>query len=132
MGREMAESGGCWKDGGVTLCAGFGSINSVGQGAVNMTRNALQHMFDRGHAQDFAVLGTKNNAAISQLEQALVTHISAPTTQVIQGTYRGVDVTHFLDPQSGLNVIRTMGGDLLSGWRLNPAQLQNVITRGKL
>ncbi len=59
-------------------------------------------------------------------------HLDSPTTQVIQGTYRGEPVTHFFDPQTGLNVVRDAGGNFLSGWKLSPAQIKNVTTTGKL
>ncbi|MER9755081.1 hypothetical protein NKJ46_16745 [Mesorhizobium sp. M0166] len=45
-------------------------------------------------------------------------------TQAIQGTYQGQSVTHFVDPQTGLSVIRDSSGNLLSGWKLSPKQLE--------
>lgn len=56
----------------------------------------------------------------------------SPTTQAIKGTYRGQPVTHFVDPQTGLNVIRDSSGNFLSGWKLSPKQLEYVTTTGKL
>ncbi|WP_352542983.1 MULTISPECIES: colicin D domain-containing protein [unclassified Mesorhizobium] len=50
----------------------------------------------------------------------------------IQGAYQGQSVTHFVDPQTGLNVIRDSSGNLLSGWKLSPKQLEYVLTTGKL
>ena len=50
----------------------------------------------------------------------------------MQGTYRGKAVTHFLDPNTGLNVIRDSSGNFLSGWRLSSKQLEYVTNTGKL
>ncbi|WP_352618777.1 colicin D domain-containing protein [Mesorhizobium sp. M0323] len=58
--------------------------------------------------------------------------IAAPGTRAIQGSYQGQSVTHFVDPQTGLNVIRDSSGNLLSGWKLSPKQLEYVLTTGKL
>jgi len=62
------------------------------------------------HAADFGVDGPYNGANAAKFEAALQRHVSAETTNVIPGTYRGRDVTHFVDPQNGLNVMRGAGG----------------------
>ena len=51
---------------------------------------------------------------------------------MIQGTYRGQDVTHFVDPISGLNVIGDADGAFFTGWKLGAEQLENVLGRGSL
>jgi hypothetical protein len=51
---------------------------------------------------------------------------------MIQGTYRGAPVTHFVKPKTGLNVMRGADGAFVSGWRLTLDQLANVLTRGGL
>jgi hypothetical protein len=48
------------------------------------------------------------------------------------GTYHGDTLTHHVDPNTGLNVIRDSSGNSLSGWKLSPQQLQQVLTTGKL
>jgi len=45
--------------------------------------------------------------------------VRGPNTTPIQGTYRGLPVTHYVDPNTGLNVIRDASGNFLSGWKLN-------------
>jgi len=64
--------------------------------------------------------------------QALRAHVEAQTTVVLQGTYRGEPVTHFVHPHTGLQVMRGADGAFVSGWRLTPEQLVNVLTRGSL
>jgi len=50
----------------------------------------------------------------------------------MQGTYRGEPVTHFVEPNTGLNVIRDASNNFLSGWKLNLKQLEHVLRSGKL
>lgn len=96
---------------------------------MNSTRQ-LQSKFK--HAADFGVTGPANRANLAQFSSALNQHINASTVRAIQGIYRGSPVTHYVDPTSGLNVMMDSAGAFVSGWRLNAAQLQNVLTRGSL
>ncbi|MES2930368.1 MAG: colicin D domain-containing protein [Patescibacteria group bacterium] len=52
--------------------------------------------------------------------------------QAINGTYRGQSVIHYLNPNTGLNVISSPSGQFISGWKLNPVQLKNVLEHGGL
>ncbi|GEM_PF-963336 len=97
---------------------------------ITYTRDQLQHAFK--HAGDFGNPGNASNGTMAEFSTAIQNHIAAPGTQAIQGTYRGQAVTHFLDPNSGLNVIRDSSGSFLSGWKLSPKQLEYVTTTGKL
>jgi Colicin D len=99
-------------------------------GGMDFTRSQLQHAYK--HADDFGVTGNANNAKLAEFQTAIEAHVRAPGTMAIPGTYRGLPVTHFVDPNTGLNVIRNAAGNFLSGWKLNPPQLQNVLGRGKL
>lgn len=83
------------------------------------------------HAADFGVTGNYSKANGAQFNAAIQEHINAAGTQSIRGTYRGDAVTHFVDPQTGLNVI-SRDGTFVSGWRLNPDQLANVLRNGSL
>jgi Colicin D len=65
-------------------------------------------------------------------ERAMRAHVQDETTLVIPGTYRGEPVTHFVNPQTGLNVMRDAQDAFVSGWRLAPVQLANVLTSGSL
>ncbi len=105
------------------------SREALGRG-VTFARSQLQHAFK--HAGDFGVNGTANTANFARFEAAVQHHVTDAATTVIHGSFRGQPVTHFLNPSSGLNVIRTPDGAFLSGWRLSPQQLQHVITHGRL
>ncbi|MBI3560326.1 MAG: hypothetical protein HY080_01220 [Gammaproteobacteria bacterium] len=84
------------------------------------------------HADDFGVHGNYNSANASKYRAAIESHTADSNTLVIQGTYRGQDVTHFVNPNTGLNVIRDANGNFLSGWKLNSSQLNHILTSGKL
>jgi RHS repeat-associated protein len=83
------------------------------------------------HAADFGVQGNYNKTNAAKFSAAINQHINAPGTQAITGTYHGEAVTHFIDPATRLNVI-TRNGTFVSGWRLSPAQLTNVLQHGGL
>jgi hypothetical protein len=63
---------------------------------------------------------------------AMRVHVEDEMTLALAGTYRGEQVTHFVNPQTGLNVIRDAQYAFVSGWRLTPVQLANVLIRRRL
>jgi hypothetical protein len=102
----------------------------AGNRTINFPARQLQRKFR--HAADFGVIGTYTLANAARFEQALRAHVEDQATLMIEGMYRGEQVTHFVNPLTGFNVIRATEGAFLSGWRLNAAQLRNVLTRQTL
>ncbi len=94
------------------------------------TTKQLQKKFK--HAEDFGVSGNYSPANSKKFDEAIQNHLNAPGTKEISGTYRGNPVTFNTDPKSGLTVIQNPNGSFLSGWKLNPQQLQHVLKDGKL
>ena len=84
------------------------------------------------HAKDFGVMGNFSKANVAEFSRVLHLHINDASTKVIAGAYHGMSVTHYVNPVTGLNVIEAAGGNFLSGWKLNPVQLQHVLTHGGL
>jgi hypothetical protein len=84
------------------------------------------------HAADFGVEGGYNPSSASRYEAALRTHVNAPGTRALSGSYRAQPVTHYLDPVTGLNVIVDTRGEYVSGWRLSRDQLRHVLATGSL
>lgn len=84
------------------------------------------------HAGDFGVEGNFSKANAEKFGQAIQKHLNALGTKEIQGSYRGNSVTFHTDPKSGLTAIQNPNGSFLSGWKLNPQQLQHVLKDGKL
>ncbi|EHR71161.1 Colicin D [Burkholderiales bacterium JOSHI_001] len=98
--------------------------------AITYSRPQLQHGFK--HAADFGVTGNASNMTLFEFSAAVQAHVEGPHTRTIAGTYRGKPVTHFVDPATGLNVMRDAAGNFLSGWKLSPQQLQHVLSTGRL
>jgi len=84
------------------------------------------------HAPDFNFNGNWNKDTASLFEKALNDHIDAPDTIRFPGTYHKIPVIHNLDPNTRVDVLQSPSGNLISGWRLNPQQLWNVVVRGSL
>jgi hypothetical protein len=94
------------------------------------TSKQLQAKFK--HADDFGVLGNYSKANAGKFSSAINQHINSVGIQTINGTYRGQSVIHYLNPNTGLNVISNPAGQFISGWKLNPAQFQNILKHGGL
>lgn len=84
------------------------------------------------HAIDFGIDGNNNRANQQAFQEALTTHIDGPNTQAITGTYRGNDAVHYFDPNTGLNVVTTPDGKLVSAWKLSEAQQWHLLNGGNL
>ena len=97
---------------------------------MNFDPRQLQSKFK--HARDFGITGNNNPANQARFQQAIEQHMNDPLTKVINGTYRGQQVTHYVNPSTGLNVIKDASGNFLSGWKLSQKQLAHVIFNGSL
>jgi RHS repeat-associated protein len=93
----------------------------------------LQKKFTK-HAGDFGVTGPYNSANAAAFDRAIQTFIGDSGTQVMQGFFNRSQqsIIIHVNPQTGLSVMATQSGGFISGWKLNPQQLQHVLTTGKL
>jgi RHS repeat-associated protein len=106
---------------------------AAGSSSKVLLRSSLQLQKKFKHAVDFSVKGNWNNKdAAAKFSEAIHQHINQSGLLVRNGTYMGNPVTHYLDPMSGLNVMVDPLGSFVSGWKLNPSQLANVLFRGSL
>lgn len=114
--------------------AGASDVPHAARGAASrvLLRTTQQVQSKFKHAKAFGVVGNQSKKTLAEFSRAIHQHINAAGTRVIQGTYRGQAGTHFVDPKTGLNVFADPAGNLVSGWKLNPVQLTNVLTRGSL
>ena len=83
------------------------------------------------HAADFGIKGNYNKENIAKFKAALEKHVLETGTTPITGIYRGLNVAHYVNPQTGLNVI-VLAGEFHSGWKLTAEQLKHVLLTGKL
>jgi hypothetical protein len=97
---------------------------------INFGTKQLQKKFK--HAADFGVKENYSPENAQKFQEAMENHMTDPTTKVINGTYHGTPVTHYVNPNTGLNVMEDAAGNFLSGWKLSPTQLWHVLTTGKL
>ena len=99
---------------------------------MSFSENQLQKKFG-SHASDFGISRTWGKGAGEEFRQALSAHVADPGTRAIFGTYRGTqEVTHFFNPQTGLNVMRDADGAFLSGWKLSTDQAKNLLLHGNV
>ncbi|QQR89555.1 MAG: VCBS repeat-containing protein [Myxococcales bacterium] len=94
------------------------------------TGRQLQAKFK--HASDFGVSGNYSKANAAKFSRAIHQHVNSPGVKEISGTYHNQPVKHFLDPSSRLNVMTDSAGNFVSGWKLSPAQQQNILKHGGL
>jgi len=96
----------------------------VGMTTSQMTKTVMKH------GDDFGV-GTHWNKRMGRvIKEAVDNHVR--TALEVTGRYRGVPATHYLNMQSGLNVVVDMKGNFVAGFRLRGQQLQNVLRSGAL
>jgi hypothetical protein len=107
-----------------------GTASNTSSNVLLSTSKQLQAKFK--HASDFGVSGNYNKANAGKFSSAINQHINSTGVQTINGTYRGQPVIHYLNPNTGLNVISSPTGQFISGWKLNSTQLQNVLQHGDL
>jgi hypothetical protein len=114
----------------VKLGAGARVLAKEAVSSLGFGRSQLQHAFK--HAGDFGIAGNANNKTLAAFSTAIQGHVDDVATIAIQGTYRGSDVTHFVNASTGLNVMKDASGNFLSGWKLSAQQLEHVLKDGKL
>jgi uncharacterized protein YjlB len=78
------------------------------------------------HAKDFGVSGNYSPKNAAKLQTAIENHIAESSTKVIRGTYRGQPVTHHVNPQRRLNVVKDITGKFVSGWKLGSSTFKRV------
>jgi hypothetical protein len=84
------------------------------------------------HAADFGVTDPRGSAGFDKLENALKQVVSDPATMHIQGTYRGQPAILNYNPGTEVCVIQSPDGRFISGFKLSPAQVENVLGRSSL
>jgi Colicin D len=105
-------------------------VSAADPRTITFSARQLQRKFK--HAADFGVMEKYSRQQATMFERAIRAHVEDETTLMIPGTYRGEPVTHFVNPQTGLNVMRDTQGAFVAGWRLTLVQLANVLVRRSL
>lgn len=98
---------------------------------ITTTRSQIEKKFDK-HASDFGVDEPRGRPGFDAFEDAIQQHVNDPSTLHITGTYRGDPAIINYNPTTGLAVIQKPTGEFVSGWKLDPRQVANVLQRGSL
>lgn len=84
------------------------------------------------HGKDFGVEGNYSKENAVKFGSAIIKHINSSDIKIIKGTYHKQPAIHYLNPNTGLNVIVKPNGQFWSGWKLSSSQLHNVLQHGGL
>jgi hypothetical protein len=85
------------------------------------------------HAPDFGVSGNYNLENAQLFKDKVIEHMKKTSTQIIEETFKNIEVTHYFDPETGLNVFFNRDNKkFISGWLLKDDQLDNMVNRGSL
>jgi Colicin D len=98
---------------------------------MSFTDRQLQHELDR-HPLDFGNFGTNSPGSRLDYLSSLVDHIDSPATTRIEGKFRDDAAVHYLDPQTGLNVVTNLYSGFRAEYRLTAAQIKRVVATGEL
>src|SRR5210317_1098115 len=82
------------------------------------------------HAPDFGISGNYNHKNAQLFKDKIIEHMKDPSTQIIEGTFKKTEVTHYFNPETGLNVFFNRDNNkFISGWLLKDDQLDNMVNR---
>jgi RHS repeat-associated protein len=98
---------------------------------LSRTPRNLQKFFGK-HGADFGLTGNWNPARAAEASRAIHQHINKPGVNPIKGSYRGKPATHYLDSSTGLNVVADPAGNFVTGYKLSPQQMRDILTTGHL
>ncbi len=84
------------------------------------------------HASDFGLFENYSRLNAEKFKRAVLSHVIDKDTKSIKGFYRGQPVIHYYNPFNGINVMRDLRGDFISGWKLSPEQLSALLRTGRL
>ncbi|WP_373925191.1 colicin D domain-containing protein [Duganella sp. sic0402] len=90
----------------------------------------LRHAYK--HAHCLGIAGQASNVTLDAFRLALTRHVQSLDTRLVQGSFRGIPVTHFVNFRTGLNVMRDSRGYFLSVWILSAVQMMHMVNGGKL
>lgn len=111
------------------------ALQSMGQGpasAILQISGRNINKFFSKHGSDFGLVGNWSAARAGEVRGAINSFINSPGVVRIPGSYRGVQVNHYINPSTGQNIMADFSGTFVSGWKLGAEQLQSVMSTGRL
>jgi RHS repeat-associated protein len=110
-----------------------GSNNSRNQSVtVSVSDRNAQKGFTK-HGSDFGMSGNWNPSRTDEFRNVINQYVNNADVQAIDGTYRGtLDVTHYYNPQTNVDVMVDKSGNYVGGWRLSGDQASSLIKKGNV
>lgn len=97
---------------------------------VRFSERQLQKKFK--HAADLGINDSYSKEAAKAFANALHDHLADPEVQQIVGTFRRQPVIHYFKETTLIDVLTEPDGTLISVWKLNDRQHENLVERGSL
>ncbi|MFD3437530.1 putative T7SS-secreted protein [Streptomyces sp. NPDC058685] len=96
------------------------------------SQKVMSKKFD-AHAPDFGVTGNRNKQSMTEFEQNMRSHMTAPDTKIYRYDYRGQgQAIGFIDPGTKRMVMLHADGKFWSAWNLGESQFRSIVDRGFL
>jgi RHS repeat-associated protein len=107
----------------------------VAKGAFSRILSISPRMAQKGWDKHASVLGLGGNwhpGRASEFRGAVNQFINNPAVRTIEGRYHTLDVIHYLNTRTNVNVVSDRNGNYISVFQLGADQLQSVLTKGWL
>jgi RHS repeat-associated protein len=108
------------------------AIGAAEEGLPELSTDTAQLEAKFKHAADFGITEPRGVAGFKAFGKAIDTFVSDPATVRVMGTYHGDPAILNYNPSTAQVVVQAPDGSFITGWRMSPAQLWNVIERGSL
>lgn len=123
--------------GGIVAPGNYGWADDAAKSASSVLKfpnaGAVQKFFTKaGHGAELGLKGNWNPSQASATRSAINQFVNSPGVKTIQGVYRGIPVTHYVNPTTGMNIMADQTGNFAGGWKLGVEQLESVLNSGRL
>ena len=96
------------------------------------TQRNIQKGFQK-HGADFGITGNWNPSRGREFVEAVNRHINGSDVTAISGGYRGnPGFTHYFNSKTNVNVVLDGQGNYVTGYKLTPAQVNDLKTKQHL
>ncbi|MFK7974475.1 MAG: colicin D domain-containing protein [Rickettsiaceae bacterium] len=96
---------------------------------VSLVKRQLQSKYK--HAEDFGVFGNYNKVRAQEFFDAIKDFVTSDSVYKKEIIYRGEERCIYIDKNTDRGAL-TKDGQFESGWQLDPKQLNDILTKGRL
>jgi colicin D/self-protective colicin-like immunity protein len=105
-------------------------VHNCDEGGIETSFSPKQLQSKFKHAADFGIDGNYNPPNGQAFREAIDQFVNSPGTITETRAYQRAPSLLTYNAESRLVVVRNLAGAFVSGWRMSPAQLLNVVERG--